>query len=61
MPLKTLTFGRRQSALLGLDIGSTAVKLVELSQTPGAGVQVKSYALEPLLPGAVVEKKIANL
>ena len=46
---------------MGLDIGSTAVKLVELSQTSSAGVQVENYALEALPPGAVVEKKIANL
>jgi len=46
---------------LGLDIGSTAVKLVELSQTPSAGVQVENYTLDPLPLGAVVEKKIANL
>ncbi len=61
MPLKTFTFGRRQPALLGLDIGSTAIKLVELSQAPGAGIRVENYALEPLPPGAVVEKKIANV
>lgn len=56
--------GRKKSARLGLDIGSTAIKLVELSQARGTGfpaIQVENYAIEPLPPNAVVEKKIANV
>lgn len=57
-------FGRKKPALLGIDISSTAVKLIELS--PGADpasalYRLEHYALE-LLPGnAVVEKKIADV
>jgi len=57
-------FGRKKSTRLGVDIGSTAIKLVELSQTRGAdfsAIQVENYAIEPLPPNAVVEKKIANV
>lgn len=59
----SLGFGRKKAPLLGLDIGSTAVKLIELSQA-GAGsphtYQVESCALEPLPPGAISERKIAD-
>jgi len=58
------TFGRRKPALVGLDISSTAIKLIELSQTPGATAslfRVESYAVEALPPSSVVEKKIANV
>ena len=59
----SLGFGRKKAPLLGLDIGSTAVKLIELSQA-GAGTahtyQVESCALEPLPPGAIAERKIAD-
>jgi len=58
------TFGRKKPALVGLDISSTAIKLIELSQTPGAvssQFRVESCAVEPLPPNSVVEKKIANV
>ncbi len=59
----SLGFGRKKAPLLGLDIGSTAVKLIELSQA-GAGsahtYQVESCALEPLPPGAIAERQIAD-
>ena len=46
--------------MLGLDISSTAVKLLELSQS-GARYKVESYAVVPLPPHAVVEKNIADV
>jgi len=55
---------RKKPALVGLDISSTAIKLIELSQTSGASAslyRVESYALEPLPINAVVEKKIADV
>jgi type IV pilus assembly protein PilM len=59
----SLGFGRKKAPLLGVDIGSTAVKLIELSQA-GAGsahtYQVESCALEPLPPDAITERKIAD-
>jgi len=57
-------FGRKKPALVGVDISSTAIKLIELSQAASATVplfRVESCAVEPLPPGSVVEKKIANV
>ncbi len=45
--------------LVGLDISSTSVKLLELSRHNGH-YQVESYAVEPIATGAVIEKSIAN-
>ncbi|MBK5931748.1 type IV pilus assembly protein PilM [Halochromatium salexigens] len=56
-------FARKQSPLLGIDIGSAAVKLLELGPAAGKGLKplrVEALALEPLPSGAVVEKKIAD-
>ncbi|MCP1676881.1 type IV pilus assembly protein PilM [Natronocella acetinitrilica] len=50
----------RRPSLLGIDISSTAVKLLELKGQDGR-FRVESYAVEPLPPNAVVEKNIANL
>ena len=44
-------FSQKKVPLLGLDISSTAVKLLELSQQSGRGgvrYRVESYAVEPL-------------
>ncbi|MCB1829765.1 MAG: pilus assembly protein PilM [Gammaproteobacteria bacterium] len=57
-------FRSNKQAMLGLDISSTAVKLLELSKSTGrAGTryQVESYAVEPLQANAVVEKNIADV
>ncbi|MCB1865125.1 MAG: pilus assembly protein PilM [Chromatiales bacterium] len=51
---------KKSKPLLGLDISSTAVKLLELSQN-GPRFHVESYAVEPLPENAVVEKKIADV
>jgi hypothetical protein len=50
--------GKKQ-ALLGLDVSSSAVKLIELSRS-GGRMRVESYAVEPLPVGAVVENSIAD-
>ena len=58
------SFGRKKTALLGVDISSTSIKLIELSRSSGAAAslfQVESYAIEPLPPNAVVEKRIADV
>ena len=55
---------RRKQPLVGLDISTTAVKLLELSQTAGkdgALYRVESYGVVPLPPNAVVEKNIADV
>jgi type IV pilus assembly protein PilM len=51
---------RNSNALVGLDISSTAVKLLELSQS-GPRFRVECYAVVPLPPHAVVEKNIADV
>ena len=46
--------------LVGVDISSTAVKLLQLSQA-GTRYRVEHYAVEPLPPNAVVEKNIVEV
>lgn len=56
--------GRKTPIMLGLDISSTAVKLLELSRTSGKdgfSYRVESYGVEPLPPESVVEKNIADV
>lgn len=53
-------FSKKADPVLGIDISSTAVKLIELRQGSGR-YRVESYAAEPLPQNAVVEKNIANL
>ena len=47
----------KRSQVLGIDISSTTVKLLELSQD-GDRYRVESYAVSPLPPEAVVEKNV---
>ena len=51
---------RSQSPLIGVDISSTAVKLIQLSKI-GTRYRVDHYAVEPLPPNAVVEKNIVEV
>lgn len=53
-------FTPKKPALIGIDISSTAVKLLELSQS-GGRYRVEHYAVEPLPPNAVVEKNIVEV
>ncbi|MEW6176953.1 MAG: pilus assembly protein PilM [Pseudomonadota bacterium] len=53
-------FTKKANTLLGIDISSTSVKLLELSRS-GYRYRVEAYAVEPLPPNAVVEKNIAEL
>jgi type IV pilus assembly protein PilM len=53
-------FGKKSNILLGLDISSTSVKLLELSQSSDK-FRVEAYAVEPLPPNAVVEKNISDV
>ncbi|QLF92898.1 type IV pilus assembly protein PilM [Pseudomonas sp. ABC1] len=50
-------FYRRPEAALGIDIGSTSVKLVELSRSAG-GYRLEAWAREPLAPQAMTERHI---
>ncbi len=47
-------------AVVGLDISSTAVKLLELGRS-GDRLRVESYAVEPLPPNSVIEKNISDV
>jgi len=51
---------RKKPSVLGVDISSTSVKLVELSKTD-TGYKVESLAVEPLPANAVVEKNIQDV
>ena len=53
-------FGKKNPPLIGLDISSTAVKLIQLSRH-GSRFKVDHFAIEPLAPKAVVEKNIENI
>lgn len=52
-------FGKKKIPVVGLDISSTTVKLLELGRV-GARFRVESYAVEPLPPDAVVERDIKD-
>ena len=52
--------GRKKPTVLGLDISTTAVKLLELSKS-GDRYRVESYAVEPLPPNSVIEKNISDI
>ena len=53
-------FTPKAPALIGVDISSTAVKLLQLGQV-GGRYRVEHYAVEPLPPNAVVEKNIVEV
>ncbi len=53
-------FKRANAPIVGLDISSTAVKLLELGYS-GGRYRVESYAVEPLPPNSVVEKNITDV
>ncbi|AKH70504.1 type IV pilus assembly protein PilM [Spongiibacter sp. IMCC21906] len=58
--LKGLIGGNSSRSLLGVDISSSAVKLLELSRS-GNTYRVESYAVMSLPPQSVVEKNIAEV
>lgn len=53
-------FAKKADALLGIDISSTSVKLLELSRS-GGRYRVEAYAVEPLPANAVVEKNLVEV
>ncbi|MCZ6889911.1 MAG: pilus assembly protein PilM [Gammaproteobacteria bacterium] len=53
-------FQGKSNSLIGLDISSTSVKLLELSKSSDR-FRVESYGVEPLPPNAVVEKNISDV
>ncbi|MCA1798117.1 MAG: pilus assembly protein PilM [Xanthomonadaceae bacterium] len=55
-----IPFGRNSKPLIGLDISSSAVKLVELSRQ-GSSYRVEAYAAEAMPVGAINEKTIVDV
>ncbi|NRA42267.1 MAG: type IV pilus assembly protein PilM, partial [Pseudomonadales bacterium] len=53
-------FKNKKKPCLGLDLSSTAVKLLELAKTSD-GYRVESYAVAPLPAGSIVENTIENV
>ena len=53
-------FGKKSAPIIGVDISSTAVKLLELTGS-GDKYKVEAYAVEPLPPHAVIEKNITDV
>jgi type IV pilus assembly protein PilM len=51
--------GKKARSLLGVDISSTSVKLIELHRV-GGRYRLQAYAVEPLPANTVVEKNIAD-
>ncbi len=51
---------KTQPPLIGVDISSTAVKLLQLSRA-GDRYRVEHYAVEPLPPNAVIEKNLVEV
>jgi len=47
-------------SLVGLNITSSAIKMVELSGSKAGGYRLESYAIEPLSEGAVVDGGISS-
>ena len=54
-----MLFGKKTQPLLGLDITTSSVKLIELSQS-GKRFRVESYSAEPTPPSSVSEKAIVD-
>ena len=50
-------YKKKKGSILGLDLSSTSVKLLELVQA-GDGYRVESYAVAPLPGNSIVENNI---
>jgi type IV pilus assembly protein PilM len=62
--MKMSLFGRKKLSVVGLDISSSVVKLLELSQHEEHGAakyRVESYSVATLPPGAVVDNNITDV
>jgi type IV pilus assembly protein PilM len=54
-------FKPKAPPLFGMDISSSAVKMVELADAGKGGYRVDRYAIEPLAKDSVIDGNIANL
>ncbi len=53
-------FGKKTSPVIGLDIGSTCVRALQLSEQ-GSGYRIENFAIEPLREGVVVDKAVQDV
>ena len=58
--LKSL-FGKASAPMIGIDISTSGVRLVELALAGKDGIRLERYASEPLPRGAVVDGNIENI
>jgi type IV pilus assembly protein PilM len=54
-------FKTKYPTLIGVDISSTAIKLVELAEAGKGAYRLERYAIEPLVRDVVTDGNIANL
>ena len=54
-----MLFGSRSRPLIGLDITTSSIKLIELTQS-GRSFRAESYAAEPTPPNSINEKTQAS-
>lgn len=55
-----MLFQRKSKPLLGLDISTSSVKLIEIAQS-GNKYKVECFAAEPMPPNAITDKVIADV
>ncbi len=53
-------FGRKSDPVIGLDIGSTSIRLIQLS-SHGSGYRIDHFGIEPLSEGVVVDKAVQDI
>nr|WP_315219171.1 pilus assembly protein PilM [uncultured Duganella sp.] len=56
-----MLFGQASAPLMGLDISTSSVRVVELAQGAKGELRLERYAAEPLPRGAVVDGNIENM
>jgi len=56
-----LPFSSKTPPLIGLDIGSSSIKIVELSEGASGVLRLERYAIEPLPRGAVVDGNVDKI
>ena len=56
-----LPFSPKAPPLIGLDIGSSSVKIVELSEAGKGTLRLERYAIEPLPRGSVVDGNVDKI
>ena len=53
-------FGTKSPPVIGLDIGSSSVRLLQLSRH-GSSYRIDHFAIEPLAQGVIVEKSVQDI